>query len=144
MTGIPGRSGVVRFAKRRTSRFASIVPRNCGTEVCRGSRSNHPRQPRCRDSGTCGAIWLSRSQIVDEALALLRKAVLEILLATQVPGEASAACELTTPTLTALEWAVTTHPLALSERSLQTMPTLVDAPSEPGAPLHAAAGRVGR
>lgn len=64
-------------------------------------------------------LGLSRSQIVDEALALFLKAVLEVRqgrrLVSQVPGEAHAACELTTPTLTTLEWARTAHPLEQPE-----------------------------
>lgn len=90
-------------------------------------------------------LGLSRSQIVDEALCLFMKAVLEIRrgrrLVTQDPRDLRAACELVTPTLTALEWALTSERLELPDATLAKMQELVDAPAEPSARLRTAARR---
>jgi hypothetical protein len=78
-------------------------------------------------------LGLSRSQIIDEALSLFIKAVLEIRrgrrLVTLDPQNLQAVCELMTPTLTAIEWA------------LAKMQEMVDAPAEPKAELRAAVKR---
>jgi hypothetical protein len=55
-------------------------------------------------------LGLSRSQLIDEALALFLKAVVEVRrgrrLVTVDPSSAAPACEIATPTLAALEWAL--------------------------------------
>jgi hypothetical protein len=90
-------------------------------------------------------LGLSRSQIIDEALSLFLKAVLEIRrgrrLVTQDPRDLQAVCELMTPTLTALEWALSPDKLELPDAALAKVQELVDAPVEPSARLRAAAKR---
>ncbi len=90
-------------------------------------------------------LGLSRSQIVDEALALFMKAVVEIRrgrrLVTLDPQSAQPACELATPTLSALEWATKPEKLAVSARELRKMAEAIGAPPKPGARLKAAAKR---
>lgn len=89
-------------------------------------------------------LGLSRSQIIDEALSLFLKAVLEIRrgrrLVTQDPRN-QAVCELMTPTLAALEWALSPDKLELPDAALAKMKEMVDAPAEPSARLRAAAKR---
>ncbi len=93
-------------------------------------------------------LGLSRSQIIDEALSLFLKAVLEIRqgrrLVSQDPRGLQALCELTTPTLTTLEWALSSEKLELPEAALKKMQELVDAPPKPSERLRAAAKRHGR
>jgi len=90
-------------------------------------------------------LGLSRSQIVDEALSLFIKAVLEIRrgrrLVTLDPQNGHAVCELMTPTLTAIEWALEPEKLELPDAALAKMREMVDAPAEPSARLRAAAKR---
>ena len=96
-------------------------------------------QRRCEERG------LRRSWIIDEALSLFVKAVLEIgrgrRRVTLDPQNLHAVCELTTPTLTAIEWALQPDKLELSDAALAKMQELVDAPVEPGARLRTAARR---
>jgi hypothetical protein len=90
-------------------------------------------------------LGLSRSQIIDEALSLFIKAVLEIRrgrrLVTLDPQNAQAACELMTPTLTAIEWALRPERLELPDAALAKMQQMVDAPTEPSSQLRAAVKR---
>jgi hypothetical protein len=87
-------------------------------------------------------LGLSRSQVMDEALALFLKAVIEIRrgrrLATLDPAGQDPACELTTPTLTALEWALRPEKLVLSEAAASKMKDALDSPPKPGRRLRAA------
>jgi hypothetical protein len=87
-------------------------------------------------------LGLSRSQVVDEALALFLKAVLEIRrgrrLVTQDPHGSGALCELTTPTLTTLEWVLAREDLHVSEAAVQRLQELIEAPAEPNDRLKAA------
>lgn len=90
-------------------------------------------------------LGLSRSQIIDEALSLFIKAVLEIRrgrrLVTLDQQTDTAACELMTPTLTAIEWALKPEKLELSDAALAKMQNMVGAPAKPTARLHAAVKR---
>ena len=90
-------------------------------------------------------LGLSRSQLVDEALALFMKAVLEVRrgrrLATFEPGAAQPACELATPTLSALEWATRPEKIVLSPKAAAKVQDLVEKPPEPTARLREAARR---
>ncbi len=90
-------------------------------------------------------LGLSRSQIIDEALSLFLKAILEIRrgrrLVIQDPRDLQAVCELMTPTRTALEWALSPDKLELPDSSLAKMQALADAPAKPRARLQAAAKR---
>lgn len=90
-------------------------------------------------------LGLSRSQIIDEALSLFVKAVLEVRrgrrLLTVDPQNAQAACELVTPTLAALEWSLKPAKLELSEAALAKIHEMVKAPAQPSGRLRAAAKR---
>jgi len=90
-------------------------------------------------------LGLSRSQIIDEALSLFVKAVLEVRrgrrLQTVDPQNAQATCELVTPTLAALEWALRPGKLELPEAAVGKMHEMMAAPAKPSARLRAAAKR---
>lgn len=90
-------------------------------------------------------LGLSRSQIIDEALSLFVKAVLEVRrgrrLQTIDPHNAQATCELVTPTLAALEWALRPEKLELPETALAKMHEVMAAPARPSVRLRAAAKR---
>ena len=87
----------------------------------------------------------SRSQIIDEALSLFLKAVLEIRrgrrLVTLDPTSALPACELATPTLSALEWAQAPQREVLPATAVARMQGLVDSAPQPSERLKAAARR---
>ena len=93
-------------------------------------------------------LGLSRSQVIDEALALFLKAVLEVRrghrLVTVEPGSSLPACELATPTLSALEWAMQPQELKLSPRAIAKVKALANHSAAPGARLRAAAKRHAR
>jgi hypothetical protein len=93
-------------------------------------------------------LGLSRSQLIDEALALFLKAVIEVRrgrrLVTVVPDGVGPACELTTPTLSALEWAMQPERLSLSEKSIAQVQKLAASNARPGARLREAAKRHAR
>jgi hypothetical protein len=90
-------------------------------------------------------LGLTRSQIIDEALSLFVKAVLEVRrgrrLMTVDPQNAQATCELVTPTLAALEWALKPERLELPEPVLAKMRDMLAAPAKPGSALKAATKR---
>ena len=90
-------------------------------------------------------LGLSRSQIIDEALALFLKAVLEVKrgrrLVTLDPGSSQPACEIATPTLAALEWAMKPASIHLPAEALAKMHALTDAAPQPSPRLRAAAKR---
>lgn len=90
-------------------------------------------------------LGLSRSQIVDEALSLFMKAVLEIRrgrrLVTLDVGSSQPACEIATPTLSALEWALSSEKLDLPPEALAKMNELAEAAPRPSPRLRAAAKR---
>lgn len=90
-------------------------------------------------------LGLSRSQLIDEALALFLKAVVEVRrgrrLVTLDPSSSQPACEIATPTLAALEWAQRPERLELSAPALDKMRQLVEAPPQPSARLRIAARR---
>lgn len=90
-------------------------------------------------------LGLSRSQLIDEALGLYLKVVLEVRrgrrLVTLDPGSSQPACEIATPTLSALEWALKPERLDLPPTALEKMHELASAPTEPSARLRAAAKR---
>ena len=90
-------------------------------------------------------LGMSRSQVIDEALSLFLKAVLEVRqgrrLVTEDPSGSLAPCALTTPTLTMLEWALASEKLALPTAALVKMQEMVEAPAAPSARLRAAAKR---
>ena len=93
-------------------------------------------------------LGLSRSQIIDEALSLFIKAVLEIRrgrrLVTVDPHNDQLVCELMTPTLAVLEWALRPEEIQLSEAGVAKMQELTDAPAETSPRLRRAAKRRNR
>ncbi len=93
-------------------------------------------------------LGLSRSQLIDEALALFMKALMEVRrgrrLVTLDPHSSQPACELATPTLSALEWTMRPEKIDLPAKALARMQELVKAPPKPGARLRAAAKRHSR
>jgi len=90
-------------------------------------------------------LGLSRSQLVDEALALFLKVVLEVRrgrrLVTLDPSSSSPACEIATPTLAALEWTQSPQKLELSAEALAKMQALTEAAPAPRPSLRAAVNR---
>lgn len=88
-------------------------------------------------------LGLSRSQVVDEAVGLFLKAVLEarrghrlVTLAGDKP-----ACELSTPTLAAMEWTARSQPLVLSDSAVEKIAGLLDNPPAPSTRLAQASRR---
>lgn len=90
-------------------------------------------------------LGLSRSQVVDEALALFLKAVVEVRkgrrLVTLDPQRNDAVCELATPTLSALEWAMNRQTLTLAPDEIERIHELIAKPPEPSDKLKAAVKR---
>jgi hypothetical protein len=90
-------------------------------------------------------LGLSRSQLVDEALGLFLKVVMEVKrgrrLVTLDPQSSQPACELATPTLTALEWSMNPSPVDIPAAALAKMQGLVQNPPQPSERLRAAAKR---
>ncbi|MBI4821694.1 MAG: hypothetical protein HY791_35870 [Deltaproteobacteria bacterium] len=93
-------------------------------------------------------LGLSRSQVIDEALALFLKAVLEVRrgrrLVTLDPTSSAPACEIATPTLAALEWALKPEKVELPPEALAKMQELSEAAPAPSPRLRAAAKRRAR
>lgn len=112
-------------------RFEATIPDNRGSAVVELAKE----------------LGLSRSQLIDEALLLFLKAVLEVRrgrrLVTMDPNSSAPACELATPTLAALEWALHSEKLELPAEALAKMQALADAAPAPSPRLRAAAKRHG-
>jgi hypothetical protein len=110
-------------------RLEATVPENRGTAVVQ----------------LADELGLTRSQLIDEALTLFLKAVLEVKrgrrLVTLDPRTSQPACELATPTLSALEWALQPQPLALPADAVAKMRALTEAAPKAGSRLRAAAKR---
>lgn len=90
-------------------------------------------------------LGLSRSQLIDEALSLFLKVVLEVRRGHRVvtldPATSLPACELATPTLAALEWAMRHQKVRLPPKALAKVQALADAPAQASGRLKAAASR---
>jgi hypothetical protein len=93
-------------------------------------------------------LGLSRSQIIDEALGLFLKAVMEVRrgrrLMAVAPGGDTGGSELATPTLTALEWVTQTARLDLSADEVTTLHALLATPPAPTEHLRNALMRTAR
>ena len=90
-------------------------------------------------------LGLSRSQLIDEALAIYLQAVSAVrnghrLIAVD-PEAKGLDVILVTPTLAALEWASRPEPLNVSPEALQKVRALLAEPPAPSPALSAAAGR---
>jgi hypothetical protein len=90
-------------------------------------------------------LGLSRSQLIDEALSLFLKAVLEVRRGRRLvmvdPSSSHPACEIATPTLAALEWAHKPDVLKLPAAALARVKKRTEVPPPPGRRLKAAAKR---
>lgn len=90
-------------------------------------------------------LGLSRSQVVDEALALFLKAIVEVRrgrkLVTLEPGSSQPACEIATPTLSMFEWARNPKRISLTPEAFERLKSVSEAPTRPSARLKAAAKR---
>ena len=88
-------------------------------------------------------LGLSRSQLVDEALTLFVKAIMEVRrgrrLVTIDPLHGHPACELGSPTLTALEWAARPERLEVSAAEVAKIVELNNEPPGPTEALRGAA-----
>lgn len=86
-------------------------------------------------------LGLTKSQIIDEALALFLKVILEArngrrLVAVGQGGEA--ACEIATPTLTQMEWVLHRTQITVGAQTMERMADLIAHPPEPNQALKAA------
>ncbi|MGE3670409.1 MAG: hypothetical protein AB7K71_12160 [Polyangiaceae bacterium] len=88
-------------------------------------------------------LGLRRSQLIDEALALFLKAITEAKRGRRVvvvdPETSETVIELSSPTLTALEWALNPQPLKLSGAELASLRSVAESPTQPNERLKAAA-----
>ncbi len=75
----------------------------------------------------------SRSQLVDEALTLFFKAVMEVRRGRRLvsKGGKEPECELVTPTLTQLEWTAHRTVLTLPAAEVERVAELLQSPAEP-------------
>lgn len=91
-------------------------------------------------------LGLSRSQVIDESLAVFFQAVRAVRggqrLVAVDPASKTADCVIVTPTLAALEWAARPAALQISAEALEKVRVLLAEPSEgPNEALQAAADR---
>jgi hypothetical protein len=92
-------------------------------------------------------LGLSRSQVVDEAIGLFLKAVVEARRGHRLCTMAGDAlvCELSTPTLAAIEWAgewsAAPQTLHVSDSAMDAMAALIAKPPVPGTRLKQAMRR---
>jgi hypothetical protein len=90
-------------------------------------------------------LGLSRSQLIDEALSLFLKAVVEArrgrrVMSIDVRGK-EPSVELATPTLSAMEWALNPQTIAMTKEEVETLYALTKKPPKANARLRAAARR---
>jgi hypothetical protein len=91
-------------------------------------------------------LGLSKSQVVDEAVAMFIQAVSAVrggrrLIAVAPDERNGPDCLIMTPTLSALEWTSRSEPLQISVEALERVRALIAAPRPPGATARAAAAR---
>ena len=90
-------------------------------------------------------LGLTKSQIVEEAIGLFFKAVLEVSQGNRVGflanDKKSLAVEFTSPALSQVEWATHRETVRLSDRGFARMRQLIDKPPVPAAALKAAVAR---
>jgi hypothetical protein len=88
-------------------------------------------------------LGLSKSQIVDEALALLFKAVAETRQGKRVGfvGSQGQVTEFSSPSLSLLEWAVDRNPIVLTNSSFERVVEMTSAPARANAALKRASRR---
>ena len=90
-------------------------------------------------------LGLTRSQVIDEALALFLKAVVEVRrgrrVVTVAQDGAGIACEMSTPTLTMLEWANQRETIEVTPEAYDRVVDLVNSPPAPTAAFRKAMQR---
>ena len=91
-------------------------------------------------------LGLSKSQVVDEAVAMFIQAVSAVrggrrLVAVASDERSGPDCLITTPTLASLEWASRPEPLQVSREAIERVRALLADPPAPGAASRAAAAR---
>jgi hypothetical protein len=91
-------------------------------------------------------LGLSKSQVVDEAVAMFIQAVSAVrggrrLVAVSPDAKSGPDCLIMTPTLAALEWTSRSEPLQISVEALERVRALIAEPPAPGARTRAAAAR---
>jgi hypothetical protein len=91
-------------------------------------------------------LGLSKSQVVDEAVAIFIQAVTAVrggrrLVAVATDVQNGPDCLITTPTLASLEWTARSEPLQVSAQALERVRALIADPPAPGAASRAAASR---
>lgn len=94
-------------------------------------------------------LGVNRSQLVDEAIGLFLKAILEIRRGHRIVSMSGTApaCELSTPTLATLEWstvewAIQPQRLQISAQEMERIAEILENPPEPSERLKAAARRL--
>jgi hypothetical protein len=94
------------------------------------------------------AITLHVRGVVDEAVSLFLKAVLEVRkgrrLVTVDADTPGPVCEMATPTLSTLEWTANATALRLPSAAVVKMQGLTESSRKPGARLRSAARRLGK
>ncbi len=84
-------------------------------------------------------LGVTRSQIVEEALALLVRAVLEARRGRRVAiveaDTQKTVCEIVSPILSQLEWAAHRTKIALDAKAMKELARALEAPAEPTAAL---------
>ncbi len=90
-------------------------------------------------------LGLTKSQLIDEALTLYMTAVMEVRrgrrLITMEQGASQPACEIVTPSLSMMEWALQPTQLSLSTNAVETIADLAKTAPKAGARLRAGAKR---
>jgi hypothetical protein len=91
-------------------------------------------------------LGLSKSQVVDEAVAMFIQAVFAVrggrrLVAVAADEQSAPDCLIMTPTLASLEWTARSQPLQVSVEALDRVRALIAEPPAPSAPARAAAAR---
>jgi hypothetical protein len=91
-------------------------------------------------------LGLSRSQVVDEAVAMFIQAVSAVrggrrLVAVSTDVTASPDCLIMTPTLSTLEWTSRSEAVNVSPAALERVRGLIASPPQPGARARTAAAR---
>jgi hypothetical protein len=91
-------------------------------------------------------LGLSKSQVVDEAVAMFIQAVFAVrggrrLVAVAADERSGPDCLIMTPTLASLEWTARSEPLQVSVEALERVRALIAQPPSPGGASRAAAAR---
>jgi hypothetical protein len=90
-------------------------------------------------------LGLTKSQLIDEALTLFMTAVMEVRrgrrLMTMEHGASQPACEIVTPSLSMMEWALQPAQVSLSTTAVEKIAGLAKTAPKAGARLRAAAKR---